>query len=183
MKVAILGAGQVGRALGGGWQAAGHTVRYGVPSPDDPKHAGLPTTTVPEAVRDAEVVVLATPWPATQEALRSAGGLAGRIVIDCTNPLNYSPETGLSLALGFDTSGGEHVAGWAPGASVFKTLNQTGAEGMAQARTFAQPPVMFVAGDDEARKPAVLSLVNDLGFEAVDAGPLAQARLLEPLAM
>ena len=183
MRIAILGAGVVGLALGRAWMAAGHNVRYGVPTPHDPKHAGLPTATVAEAARDAEVIVLATPWPATQEALRAAGDLSGRIVVDCTNPLSFSPEAGLSLALGFDTSGGEQVAGWAPGASVFKTLNQTGAEGMANARAFAQAPVMFVAGDDEARKPAVLGLVADLGFEALDAGPLAQARLLEPLAM
>lgn len=183
MRIAILGAGAVGLALGRSWQAAGHHLRYGVPTPDDRKYEGLPTATVAEAVRDAEVVVLATPWPATQDALRAAGDLSGRIVVDCTNPLNFSPQAGLSLALGFDTSGGEQVAGWAPGASVFKTLNQTGAEGMANARAFAHAPVMFVAGDDEARKPVVMGLVTDLGFEALDAGPLAQARLLEPLAM
>jgi predicted dinucleotide-binding enzyme len=183
MHIAILGAGQVGRALGGGWQGAGHAVRYGVPDPGDAKYSELSAATVAEAAQGAEVVVLATPWPATQDALRAAGDLSGRIVIDCTNPLNYAPETGLSLALGFETSGGEQVAYWAPGASVFKTLNQTGAEGMAKARAFAQTPVMFVAGDDEDRKPTVLGLVSDLGFEAIDAGPLAQARLLEPLAM
>jgi hypothetical protein len=183
MRIAIVGAGLVGRALGGAWQAAGHEVHYGVPAPDDPKYAGLKTATVAEAAGDAAVVVLATPWAATLDALRAAGDLSGRIVIDCTNPLNYSPETGLSLALGFGTSGGEQVAGWAPGASVFKTLNQTGAEGIANARAFVHPPVMFVVGDDEARKPVVLGLVADLGFEALDAGPLAQTRLIEPFAM
>lgn len=183
MKIAILGAGQVGRALGEGWSAASHVVRYGVPAPADAKYTGLPAAAVADVAADAEVIVLATPWPATQAALRAAGDLSGRIVIDCTNPLAYSPETGLSLALGFDTSGGEQVAGWAPGASVFKTLNQTGAEGLASPRAFAQKPVMFVAGDDDERKPIVLALVDDLGFEALDAGPLAQARLLEPFAM
>lgn len=183
MRIAILGAGQVGRALGEGWAAASHSVRYGVPSPADAKYAGLPVAGVAEAAADAEVVVLATPWTATQAAVRAAGDLSGRIVVDCTNPLAYAPATGLSLALGFDSSGGEQVAGWAPGAYVYKTLNQTGAEGLANPGAFAQRPVMFVAGDDEGRKPVVLALVDDLGFEALDAGPLAQARLLEPFAM
>ncbi len=183
MRIAIIGAGQVGRALGGGWTRSGHDVVYGVAAPDPVKHAGLAVARVSETVRDGAVIVLATPWGATRDALQSAGDLAGRIVLDCTNPLAYSPETGLSLACGFATSGGEQVAGWAPGASVFKTLNQTGAEGMADPTTFRQRPVMFVAGDDEARKPTVLTLVAELGFEALDAGPLVQSRLLEPFAM
>jgi predicted dinucleotide-binding enzyme len=111
------------------------------------------------------------------------GDLAGKIVIDCTNPLRMGA-TGLELEIGHSTSGGERVAGWAQGASVFKTLNQTGFEIMGDAEAFGPPaPVMFVAGDDEAAKPRVMDLVRDLGFEAVDAGPLTGARLLEGIAM
>ena len=90
---------------------------------------------------------------------------------------------GLTLVLGHTTSAGEQVAGWAPGAAVFKTLNQIGFELMADNAGFSHRPVMFVAGDDAARKPAVLGLVGDLGFEAVDAGGLELARLLEPFGM
>jgi 8-hydroxy-5-deazaflavin:NADPH oxidoreductase len=90
---------------------------------------------------------------------------------------------GLELALGYDTSGAEQVVVWAKGAAVFKTLNQTGAENMAKASQYPTLPVMFVAGDDDARKPAVISLVAKLGFEALDAGPLRIARLLEPYGM
>jgi hypothetical protein len=186
MRIAILGAGQVGRAVGEGWAKAGHDVVYGVRDPDDAKHAALGrdrVATVAAAAGGAEAVVLATPWTATREAIAEAGDLAGKILVDCTNPLGYTPAAGLFLALGFTTSGGEQVAEWAKGAHVFKTLNQTGAEGMAHAGAFAARPVMFVAGDDAAHKPAVLGLVADLGFEAVDAGPLAIARLLEPYAM
>ncbi|MBV9748685.1 MAG: hypothetical protein JO157_07715, partial [Acetobacteraceae bacterium] len=68
-------------------------------------------------------------------------------------------------------------------AKVFKTFNQTGFETMADTRPYAARPVMFVAGDDEAAKPMVLGLVADAGFEAVDAGGLRAARLIEPLAM
>jgi predicted dinucleotide-binding enzyme len=186
MRIAVLGAGNVGRAVGEGWTRAGHTVVYGVPTPGDAKHADLGRDrvwTVAEAAEAADVVVIATPWPATRAALQAAGDLGGRIVVDCTNPLAHTPDAGLHLATGFTTSGGEMVAGWAPGAFVFKTLNQTGAEIMADARAFVPPPVMFVAGDDEGRKATVLGLVGDLGFEAVDGGPLANARLLEPFAM
>ncbi|MBV9078601.1 MAG: NAD(P)-binding domain-containing protein [Methylobacteriaceae bacterium] len=186
MQVAVLGAGQVGRAVGLGWRKAGHAVVFGVPDPSDAKHADLGTgmvRAVPDAVRDAEVIALATPWAATEAALRAAGDLRGRIVIDCTNPLAFAPGQGLHLSLGFETSGAERVAGWAAGARVYKALNQTGAEGMAEAAAFPQRPVMFVAGDDPEGKQVVVRLVADLGFEALDGGPLVNARLLEPLAM
>ncbi|MBR1091469.1 NAD(P)-binding domain-containing protein [Bradyrhizobium manausense] len=183
-KILIIGAGQVGASLGTAWLACGHDVRYGVSNPDDPKHAGLPRERLQSARerRDAEVVVLATPYPAARSALEALGDLSGAIVIDCTNPLGMGPE-GLHLTVGFDTSGGEEIARFAPGASVFKTLNQTGAENMAHAAAFQPRSMMFVAGDDEARKPIVMELVADLGFESIDAGPLRAARLLEPLAM
>ena len=90
---------------------------------------------------------------------------------------------GLQLVLGFNTSAGEQVASWAPGAIVFKTLNTTGAGNMAKAAEYPVKPVMLVAGDDAGSKLRVMELVGKLGFEAVDAGPLKNARLLEPLAM
>ncbi len=185
MKLAMIGAGNVGSALGQAWLQAGEDLRFGVPEPSDAKYRALPQDRVrrpAEAARDAEIIVLATPWPATETAVKSLGDLAGKIIIDCTNPLRMGAD-GLELVLGHDMSGGERVATWAPGASVFKTFNQTGAENMAAAARFAVRPVMFVAGDDDAKKPAVLGLVAKLGFEAVDAGPLRIARLLEPLAM
>jgi 8-hydroxy-5-deazaflavin:NADPH oxidoreductase len=90
---------------------------------------------------------------------------------------------GLGLDRGFTTSGGETVAGWLPGARVVKTLNQVGAEVMAATTGFAHPPVMFVAGDDREAKAVALGLVRDLGFDALDAGALRAARLLEPFGM
>lgn len=184
MRILILGAGNVGSALGGRWLEIGHDVRFGVPDPDSPKYAALPKDRVQRANerRGAEVIVLAVPFPAAQPALEALGDLKGAIVIDCTNPLAMGPD-GLYLTLGHDTSGAEQVASWAKDASVFKTLNQTGAENMSAAGAYRTKPVMFVAGDDKARKPAVLGLVSELGFDAVDAGPLRAARLLEPFGM
>jgi 8-hydroxy-5-deazaflavin:NADPH oxidoreductase len=184
MKLAMIGAGNVGSALGRAWLAAGQDLRFGIPEPGDPKYASLPGARLfrpAEAARDAEIIVLATPWPATETAVKSLGDLSGKILVDCTNPLGIG--SGLELVLGYGTSGGEQVAAWASGASVFKSLNQTGAENMAKASLFPVRPVMFVAGDDAARKPTVLSLIAEIGFEAVDAGPLRVARLLEPYAM
>jgi 8-hydroxy-5-deazaflavin:NADPH oxidoreductase len=135
-----------------------------------------------EVVKEAEVVVIATPWSAAEAAIKSMGSLDGKIVIDCMNRLGMDPD-GLQLVLGFNTSAGEQVAIWAPGAFVFKTLNTTGAGNMAKAADYRVKPVMLVAGDDAGRKPKVMELVGKLGFEAVDAGSLKNARLLEPLAM
>ncbi|MGH7012971.1 MAG: NADPH-dependent F420 reductase [Stellaceae bacterium] len=89
----------------------------------------------------------------------------------------------MSLEIGHNVSAGERVAQWAKGASVFKTLNHTRAHNMTNIARYKIKPAMFVAGDAAAKKPAVLKLIGDLGFEAIDAGPLTNARLLEPLAM
>jgi len=185
MRIAIIGAGNVGRALAAGWSKRGHEVRLGVRNPADAKYrdlAALRLAVPGEAAAGAEAIVLATPWPATEAAVRGLGDLAGRIVIDCTNPLGMGPQ-GLGLVLGYDTSAGELVAQWATGAAVFKAFNTTGANNMAGLGGYTVAPVMFVAGDDAAKKPAVLGLARDLGFEAIDAGPLRNARLLEPFAM
>jgi predicted dinucleotide-binding enzyme len=191
MKLAIIGAGDVGGTLGTAWaNKGGHAVFFGVTNPrSDKTHALLRRIgakaragTAVEAAAFGEVIVVATPWPATEAAIRSMGNLKGRIVLDCTNPLAMGPH-GLGLEIGHGISGGEKVQGWALGASVFKTLNTTGFTNMAEPAFDGVKSVMFVAGDDEARKPNVMALVGELGFETVDAGPLRVARLLEPHAM
>jgi len=188
MRIGIIGAGNVGNALATGWLAASHQIAFGIRDPFAAPRSG-PTTgatygSVAEAAQGADVVVLATPWPAVPDALAAAGSnLTGKVLIDCTNPLRMG-EIGLELEIGHTISGAERVAALAPGASVFKTLNQTGFANMEHARSFTPlPAVMYVAGDDEAKKPLVLSLASELGFQAVDAGPLQIARLLEPMAM
>jgi predicted dinucleotide-binding enzyme len=179
IRIAIIGAGNVGRALGGGWSAA-HQVTYGVRTPEDPKYADLgAVTTTAAAVRDADVVVLCTPWQSTEQAIADCGELAGRIVVDCTNPL--TPDFS-ALEIGHTTSGAEQVAAWAPGARVCKAMNQIGAP-MMDHPDVEGTPVMLVCGDDAAAKDVTSTLVSELGFEVVDAGELALARLLEPYAL
>ena len=172
MPVAIIGAGAVGATLGQAWLKHGQDVIWGLRNPADPKYAALAKERVKapaEAVKEAEIVVLATPWSATQAAVKSLGSLAGKIVIDCTNPLGMGPD-GLQLVLGFDTSAGEQVASWAPDAFVFKTLNTTGAGNMARVAEYPVKPLMLVAGDEPGKKHVVMELVGMLGFEPVDAG-------------
>lgn len=189
MQIAIIGAGNVGASLGKGWAAVGHHITYGMVDPADPKHqpaanaaGGARLAGVGEAVREADIVALAVPWDAVPDALRACGDLRGRILLDATNPLCMG-ENGLQLAVGLSTSGGEEVARLVPEASVFKTMNQVGFMVMSDTEGYSSPPLMFVAGDDATQKPLVLNLVASLGFEAVDAGPLRNARLLEPYAM
>jgi 8-hydroxy-5-deazaflavin:NADPH oxidoreductase len=138
-RILIVGAGQVGSALGRGWLGQGHDVRFGVLHPESPKYADLPRERLQPASerRDAEIVVLAIPFSAARPAIEALGDLSGVVLIDCTNPLGIGPD-GLHLTIGFDASGGEQVAEWAKGASVFKTLNQTGAENIAEPLCFSQ---------------------------------------------
>jgi hypothetical protein len=188
MKIAIIGAGNVGGTLGKAWAAKGHDVVFGVRNPQDAKvqevvkaaGAKARAASVKEAAAPAEVVLLATPWGAAQDAIKAAGSLAGKIVVDATNPLK--PDLS-GLSLGHTTSAGEEVARWAPGAKVVKAFNTIGAQHMANPRFGSQSASMFIASDDAAAKKTVAGLAEALGFDPVDAGPLTQARLLEPLAM
>jgi 8-hydroxy-5-deazaflavin:NADPH oxidoreductase len=187
MKIAVIGTGSVGGSLGRHWAELGHAVCFGVRDLADPAAKTLVgqikgdarLASVVDAAKDAEVVVLATPYQANAAAIASAGDLSGKILIDATNPIGEN----FTLAVGPNTSGAEEVAKLAPGARVFKTMNQVGFEAMADATFPAGKPVMFVAGDDTAGKKVVLELVSALGFEAVDAGDLSIARLIEPYAL
>lgn len=189
MRIAIIGAGNVGGALGKGWARAGHHITYGVATPGKPEHdaaaqgaGGARVTSPAEAVRATELVVLAVPWAAAADALRACGDLRDRVLIDVTNPIRFT-EAGMVLDFGFDTSAGEKVADIAPGALVMKTLNQVGFDVMAAVSGYAAQPVMFVASDHDPAKRTAMQLVSALGFEALDGGPLRTARLLEPMAM
>jgi predicted dinucleotide-binding enzyme len=153
VRIGIIGAGNVGSALGRGWSARGHAVTFGVRQPSDARvqaaveAAGgrARAATIREATADAEVVVLATPWPATRDAIQAAGNLSGRVLIDATNPLT---DDFSALVLGHTTSGGEEVARWAPGVRVVKAFNTIGAQHMTDPRVGGERATMFLCGDD-----------------------------------
>ncbi len=188
MKIAIFGAGNVGSALGKGWAAKGHAIYYGVPEPQGEKMRAVLKETggnaragsVREAADASEVIVLAVPYPAVREAVAAAGEFDNKVVIDCTNPLK--PDLS-GLVLGQDTSAGEQVREWTRGARVVKAFNTTGSGNMENTNYGGSGITMLLAGDDAGAKSTVAKLAEDLGFEPLDAGPLANARLLEPFAM
>jgi 8-hydroxy-5-deazaflavin:NADPH oxidoreductase len=183
MNITIVGSGNVGRALGVGWQKAGHSVTFAARDPAGAKAAELRRDGFAVAPQGdagkADVVVLAVPWSGIEATVRALGDLAGKIMIDATNPLTAN----LELALGFSDSAGETVARLARGARVVKAFNTTGANNMANSHYPGGKVMMPVAGDDAAAKETVMALAADLGFEPVDAGPLAMSRQLEPMAM
>lgn len=189
MRIAVIGAGNVGGTLGRRWSEAGHEVVFGIRNPERGGGAvkgggALPGTasvaSPDQAVKNADVIVLATPWGAVADAIKELGSLDGRIVLDTTNPLTRE----LKLDVGPNgESAGERVQAMAKGAKVVKVFNSTGADNM-QAPTFdGAPSVMFYAGDDAHAKSLARQLATDLGFEAIDAGGLSAARELEHLAM
>jgi hypothetical protein len=194
MKIAIIGAGNVGGALGRAWAKAGHTIIFGVRDPAGGKTkpplaeigSAASSVVVPDAVRSAEVIVLATPWEAVPNVVAAMGDVRGKILIDCTNPLMLNAEGSLSLSLGSTTSGAEELARLAAGARVAKAFNTYGWENFANS---AYPgygdlkPAMFYCSDDDEAKEIVEKLAKDLGFEPVDTGGLGMARSLEPLAL
>ncbi len=188
MKIGIIGSGNVGGALGGRWAKLGHEVIFGTRNPQGSdvqqlaaKASGKTSVAaLADAAREGEVVLLSTPWPATQQIIAGLGDLSGKILIDATNPL--LPDLS-GLTHGATTSGGEQVAGWARGAKVVKAFNTVGANILANSTFDGHKPVMFYCGDDAEAKQVVKKLIDELIFEAVDAGPLRQARLLEPFAL
>ena len=185
MKIAVIGAGNVGGSLGRRWAALGHEVVFGVRDPTREKYQGLVTQTGGrgrlasnrEACAGADAVLLATPWATTQAALAECGPLAGQVLIDATNPLGAD----LRLTVGHTDSGGEQ-ARWATGARVVKAFNTTGFNIMEDPVIQGRHALMFVAGNDPSAKAVVLDLASAIGFEAVDAGMLDVSRMLEPFA-
>ncbi|MEM6891154.1 MAG: NAD(P)-binding domain-containing protein [Pseudomonadota bacterium] len=188
--IAILGAGAVGTALAQNWSRKGHKVTLAVRDTKS-ESAKVARTRLGDTVKfldfasaisAAEIIVVALPWTAIANVLPTLVGLDGKIVIDATNPLGMTAD-GFGLVLGHTTSGGEEVARFLTGARVVKSLNQIGAEILADPSALPSVPVMFVAGDDDEARATTLSLVQDLGFEALDFGPLKGARLLEAFAI
>ena len=188
MRIGMLGSGNMGGALGQLFAASGHTVTFSY-SRDAAKlerlaassggrgRAGSPA----DAAHDAQVVVLAVHWSRVPHVLRAAGSLRGKILIDCTNPMNAADD---ALAVGRRVSGGELVARRARGARVVKAFNTVPSELLrAGPRVLAEEPAVCHCGDDVGAKRVVAKLIRQIGFEPLDCGPLSMSRYLEPLAL
>lgn len=188
MKIAIIGTGNVGGAIAKGLRGKGHDIVLGVRSIDAADVRALAEETGARlafpiaAAAESELVILALPWNAVENITKELGDLDGKVVLDCTNPLGMV-DGALGLVVGHDSSGGELVQGWLPKSKVVKSLNQVGAELMADNSQLSHRPVMFVAGNDDSAKAAVASILADLGFDPLDAGDISKSRLLEPFGM
>lgn len=186
MGISIIGAGNVGMALGKALIRLGEAVVFGVPAPERHRAAIAAlgplarVTSTTDAIAAGDVVILAVPYAAVASIAASVGDWQGRILVDATNPL----APGLAgLVVGTTTSGAEELAKLATGSRVVKAFNTTGAENMATAAYPGGTPFMPVCGDDADARRRVMTLASRIGFEAVDAGPLSAARWLEPFAM
>jgi len=190
MQITFLGIGHVGSALADHLARLGHSVTIAARDPDsdsvraalakNPSLQALPPAT---AVAGADVIFLATPYGANTAALAPvATELAGKILVDCTNPVG----PGLTHGLGSSTSGAEEVQKLAPAARVVKAFTIYGYE------NFEDPaypgygdlrPAMLIAGDDADAKARVAGLCEELGWKPVDTGPLANSLHLEHLTL
>ena len=167
-KIAIIGTGNVGSALGRGLTKARHEVKL----------LGEDKAAIRNGVEWADVVMLAVPFGAVADVAATIAPVAGgKTVVDVTNALTAE----MKLAVGFTTSGAEELQKKLPKAHVVKAFNTQFAQRMDSGRVGEQRVTVFVAADDAAAKSDVTELATAIGFDAVDAGPLANARLLEPL--
>lgn len=185
MRISIVGTGNIGGGLGRAWAATGHDVTFGVRDVADPetialaREVGAAVATIPEALPGAEVIVLATPFTAVEAVAKVLPDWSGRVVVDCTNPIG----PGFKLLHGHTDSGAEAVARMLPGARVVKSFSAQGAENLAHPVYDGVRASNFYCGDDADAKAIVRRLVDDVGFEAIDAGALSSARYLEPMTM
>lgn len=193
MKIGVLGSGNVGQTLGAGFAALGHSVMIGSRTPGQEKLiAWLKNTvgnthvgTFEETAVHADIAVLATGWSGTENALRLAKSenLAGKIVIDAVNPLDFSNGFPPTLALGHNNSAGEQIQHWLPDAHVFKAFNIVGLDHMVNPSFENGPPDMFICGNSAAAKEKVTEILTQFGWKTVDSGDITSARYLEPMAM
>jgi predicted dinucleotide-binding enzyme len=191
MRVGILGTGEVGQALGRGFAKVGHQVKMGSRDANNAKakawaaEAGSAASvgSFAETAQSSELVVLCTLWSGTENALRLAGeqNLAGKVLIDATNPLNFTPGAPPSLALGHTDSAGEQVQRWMPQARVVKAFNIVGNAHMFNPRFPGGPPDMLICGNDGAAKTTVTGILTSFGWNTIDMGGIEGARLLEPM--
>ncbi len=181
MRIAIIGAGNVGGNLGRALVAAGHDVTYGVRDVGSPRStaalAGAPgskATDPQSAVDGAELAVVALRWDVLPDILPTIRVPRGMVVVDATNRL-IPPRPGSA------PSGGEEVARQWPDARVVKAFNTIGAENLPMLRTRTTTAAGFLCGDDPGAKTVVAGLAREIGFEPFDVGPLAMSGVLEEM--
>lgn len=185
MKVLVIGAGNMGSGFVKRLAAAGHqvavTARDLAKAQAVAQQFGAQVVPVNDAAKDRDIVVVATPYAEAISALRSVGDIAGKAVVDITNPL--TPDY-MGLTIGHGTSAGEQIAQAVPEAEIVKGFNTVFAQVLAEGADFGcgQKVTVFLASDSDRAKQTVRALAESMGFQSMDAGGLKNARYLEPLA-
>lgn len=165
--LSILGTGNMGQAIAAVAGKGGHTVQLLGENDTDTQVSG-------------DVVVLAVPYPAVGAVIAQRGeSLAGKVVVDITNPLNF--ETFDSLVVPADSSAAAEIASALPRSRVLKAFNTTFAGTLAAGAVGPLPTTVLIAGDDADAKSTLAGIVTSGGLDAIDAGPLKRARELEAL--
>jgi predicted dinucleotide-binding enzyme len=190
IKVGVLGSGDVGKVLAGGFLGLGHAVKIGSRDPEKLREwvatagDGASAGTFEEAAKFGDILVLATLGTGTQSALELAGkdNFANKVLIDATNPLDFS--TGApKLSVGFNDSLGEQVQRWVAAARVVKAFNTVGNALMINPQLAGGPPTMFICGNDDDAKKIVSQICQHFGWEVSDLGGIDASRYLEPLCL
>ena len=192
MKVGVLGSGDVAKSLAGGFIKHGHDVVMGTRSPEKLSGWGAQNPkakigSFDEAARVADVVVLAVKGTAAQKALQAAGKetLAGKIVIDATNPIADEPPVNgiLKFFTSLDNSLMEQLQREFPNARFVKAFNSVGNTLMVNPQLKGGRPTMFICGNDESAKQTTGGILEQFGWEVADMGKAEAARAIEPLCM
>jgi predicted dinucleotide-binding enzyme len=190
MRIGVLGSGVVGTTLGGGFLAHGHEVMIGSREPGKlqdwaREHRGARTGTPEETARFAEVAVLAAKGTAAAAMVRTAGpaNLAGKLLIDATNPIADTPPVNgvLRFFTALDDSLMERLQQEFPQIRFVKAFNSVGSVRMVNPAYAAGRPTMFICGNDQAAKDTTARLLDQLGWDAEDMGGVEAARAIEPL--
>ena len=192
MKVGVLGSGDVAKTLAGGFLKHGHEVMVGTRTPaklaewskQNPKGR---VGSFDETAKFAEVAVLAVKGTAATDALRAAGAanLAGKTVIDATNPIADQPPTNgvLNFFTNLDESLMERLQREFAGARFVKAFNSVGNTCMVNPEFKDARPTMFICGNDDGAKKSVTGILEQFGWETADMGKAEAARAIEPLCM
>lgn len=192
MDVGILGSGDVARALGAGFLQHGHDVMMGTRDPSKlatwaDQNAGIRVGSFADAADRGELVVLAVKGTAASAVLRSAGarGLAGKPVIDATNPIADAPPANgvIRFFTTLDESLLERLQHEFPDVHLVKAFNSVGNKYMVGPKFEGGKPTMFICGNDEAAKEVVRGILDQFGWETADMGAAEAARAIEPLCM
>jgi len=183
--IAILGVGRMGKAIGTRLSGLGKSVIFGARDPNREDVVALVAScegaasaaSITQACEQAEVIIICTPYAAMADIVSDMGPISGKTIIDVTNALSMSGDGLMTLCSG--TSAGEEVQAAFPDCHVVKAMNTIGFHIIADPNTTSGPVSSLLAGNNAQAKQSVAELVNELGFETSDVGPIRQSRYIE----